>query len=118
VPYKDPNDPRKKEALKKSSAKYYVANKQKVILSNAKHRKNKRVEWQEFKATFACTVCGFSHPAALDFHHIDRTNYKSVNKLAQQGLYKQAKEEIKKCIVLCANCHRIHHSEEKKNPAL
>ena len=113
MPYKDPNDPRKKEVARK----HYMANKQKVLVANAKHRRNKRVEWQVFKATLSCTHCGFSHPAAMDFHHVFKLAHKSVNKLAQQGLYKQAREEIKKCIVLCANCHRIHHSEEKKNPA-
>jgi transcription elongation factor Elf1 len=118
MPYKNPNDPRKKESSRKSSAKHYADNKQKVLVANAKHRKNKRVEWQAFKATFACAHCGFNHPAALDFHHVDRTDHKSVNYLAQQGLYKKAKEEIKKCIALCANCHRILHFEEIKNPAL
>jgi hypothetical protein len=117
MPYKDPNDPRKKELSKKNSAKHYANNKQKVLIANAKHRKNKRIEWQAFKATLACTKCGFNHPAALDFHHVFKLDHKSVNKLAQQGLYKQARAEIKKCVVLCANCHRIHHHEEKKNPA-
>jgi predicted HNH restriction endonuclease len=37
-----------------------------------------------------------------------------VNLLAQQGKYKEAAEEIKKCIPLCANCHRIVHYEEHK----
>lgn len=115
MPYKDPKDPRRKEV----SRKHYAANKEKVLIANAKHRKNKRAEWQAFKATFACSHCGFSHPAALDFHHVFKLDHKSVNKLAQQGLYKQAREEIKKCIALCANCHRIHHHEllQKKNPA-
>ena len=113
MPYKDPKDPRRKEVARK----HYVANKQKVLVANAKHRKNKRAEWQAFKATLSCTKCGFSHPAAIDFHHVFKLDYRSVNKLAQQGLYKQARAEIKKCIVLCANCHRIHHHEEKKNPA-
>ena len=119
MPYKDPKDPRKKEAQKRGSAKHYATNKEKVLVVNAKHRKNKRTEWQAFKATLACTQCGFNHPAALDFHHIDRTNHQSVNRLAGDGKYAQAKEEIKKCIALCANCHRIHHYElnQKKNPA-
>jgi len=115
MPYKDPKDPRKKDV----AHRHYAANKQKVLIANAKHRKNKRAEWQAFKATLACTNCGFSHPAAMDFHHVFKLAYKSVNKLAGDGKYAQAKEEIKKCIALCANCHRIHHYElnQKKNPA-
>ena len=118
MPYKDPNDPRKKEALKKGSAKYYVANKQKVILANAKHRKNKRAEWQAFKATLACTNCGFSHPAAMDFHHVFKLAHKSVNKLAGDGKYAQAKEEIKKCIALCAKCFMPLGTSVVKNQPL
>jgi hypothetical protein len=119
MPYKDPNDPRRKESFKKSSAKHYAENKEKVLIANAKHRRNKRVEWQTFKATLSCTKCGFNHPAAMDFHHVFKLDHKSVNKLASDGKYAQARAEIKKCIVLCANCHRIHHHEllQKKNPA-
>jgi len=112
MPYKDPNDPRKKISFKKSSAKHYAQNKEKVLVANSKNRKNKRAEWQAFKATLACTNCGFSHPAAMDFHHVFKLDHKSVNKLASDGKYAQARAEIKKCIVLCANCHRIHHYKE------
>ena len=112
MPYKDPNDPRKKISFKKSSAKHYAQNKEKVLTANSKHRKSKRVEWQAFKATFSCTKCGFSHTAAMDFHHVFKLDHKSVNKLASDGKYAQARAEIKKCIVLCANCHRIHHYKE------
>ena len=110
MPYKDASV-RKLKAVE-YSRKYYLANKEKSLVLNAKNRKKKRVAWQEFKASLSCTKCNFSHPAALDFHHVDRTDHRSVNKLVQDGQYKKAHEEIKKCIVLCANCHRIHHHEE------
>jgi predicted HNH restriction endonuclease len=117
MPYKDPNDPRKRASLKRSSAKYYEGNKKKAIDANLESRRRNRELWQQFKSGLKCEHCGFSHPAALDFHHIDRTNKKSVNKLASNGMYKQAIQELHKCVVLCANCHRITHHEEK-NPAL
>jgi hypothetical protein len=117
MPYKDPNDPRKRASLKRSSARYYEDNRQKAIQANSIVRKKKREAWQAFKQGLKCEHCGFSHPAALDFHHVDRTNKKSVNQLAGNGMYKQAIQELKKCMVLCANCHRIHHHNEK-NPAL
>jgi hypothetical protein len=67
-----------------------------------------------------CEHCGEDHPATFDFHHVkkDPDNVK-VHKLIKNGAYKKILEEIKKCIVLCANCHRKHHYEEaqaKKDP--
>lgn len=105
----------KKINQKKNTRAYYERNREEIKKRAATLKRQKRKEWYAFKATFACIHCGFSHPAALDFHHVDRTNYRSVNKLAQFGNYKAAKEEIKKCVCLCANCHRIHHHEEREH---
>jgi len=59
----------------------------------------------EYKISKGCVDCGYSaHHAALDFDHIadDKSfnvcNAKSIN---------AAKDEIKKCEVVCSNCHRI-----------
>ena len=115
MPYKDPNDPRKKENLRKSSARYYASNKEKVQAATNKNKKDNRKLWNEFKATQKCSTCGANHPAVIDFHHVVRDHTKqSVHHLAKNGQYKRAMEEIKKCIPLCANCHRIHHYEERK----
>ena len=112
MPYKDPKVRKRKNA--EYNQKHYEENKVKVKARAAQLKRIKRAEWYAFKATFSCIHCGFNHPAALDFHHVDRTNYRSVNKLAQAGNYKAAKDEIKKCVALCANCHRIHHHEERQ----
>jgi hypothetical protein len=112
MPYKDANVKKLKHA--EYSRDYYIKNGDKVRKRASELKREKRKEWAKFKSTIKCTNCGFSHSAAIDFHHVDRTNHKSVNALAQQGKYKEAIEEIKKCIPLCANCHRIHHHEEHK----
>jgi hypothetical protein len=113
MPYKDPKVRKAKGA--EYSKKYYEANKQKSLVANATHRKKKRVEFQQWKATLVCAHCGFSHVAALDFHHTDtRTKEGIISELIRQGQFKKARTETDKCIVLCANCHRIHHYEEKK----
>ena len=58
--------------------------------------------------------------AALDFHHEDPTTKEgNVHRFVSNGQFAKVYEEIKKCIVLCANCHRIHHwedREQKKKP--
>lgn len=117
MPYKDASVRKARHAV--YSREYYLANKDKTLIANAKTRKKNKEAWIEYKSSLACTKCGFSHPAALDFHHVDpNTKTDNVHKLASNGQYKKAHKEIEKCIVLCANCHRIHHYIEKKNPAL
>jgi hypothetical protein len=111
MPYKDQEI--RKAYHKERSHEHYEANKEKIKQRNAATRKKRREEWQEYKATLSCTKCGFNHPAALDFHHEDpSTKTGNVYSFAAGGQYKKAREEIKKCIVLCANCHRIHHHNE------
>ena len=116
MPYKDESVRKQKHA--EYSRKHYLgkyAERREQI--NARRQKLKK-EWGVFKHTLKCTKCNFSHPAALDFHHEDPTQKENVvSNLISNGQFARAYEEIKKCIVLCANCHRIHHYEEKKNPA-
>jgi hypothetical protein len=62
-----------------------------------------------------CSKCGYNkNLSAFDFHHIDPNTKKM--KLDQRSLsnssMKLIMEEFEKCEVLCANCHREHHSPE------
>jgi hypothetical protein len=99
----------------KYGRKWYEKNKEKQLAANARVKQRRRKEWAEFKATLSCTQCGENHPATLDFHHTDPTQKDNgVYRLISSGHFKRAHEEIKKCIVLCANCHRKHHYEERQ----
>lgn len=57
-----------------------------------------------------CKECGYAgHPAALNFHHRDPST-KSFE-LSANGLLLAARwDEVKKCDLLCANCHSIRHT--------
>ena len=115
MPYKDVNVRKKKH--KEYSRKHYESNYAKRREEINVRRRRLKAEWDAFKCTLRCTKCGFDHHAALDFHHEDpSTKEGNVNRYVSNAQYKKAYEEIKKCIVLCANCHRIHHYEEKKKP--
>lgn len=54
-----------------------------------------------------CARCGYSkYIGALEFHHLDRkTKNVSPGRARSRG-WKRFFEEVKKCILLCANCHR------------
>ena len=73
----------------------------------------------EFKKTASCVRCGFSHPAAIQFHHWDAATKKFDISSAPtlEKSIPQVLEEMKKCEVICANCHLIHHYEERQQLA-
>lgn len=62
-----------------------------------------------------CEICGYDkNIAAFDFHHITPKDKKislDARHLSNQSM-SVILEELKKCILLCANCHRETHSPE------
>lgn len=62
------------------------------------------------RSMFGCRICGENEPVALDFHHLDPTKKDTeVPKLLSYSREK-LKTEIRKCVILCSNCHRKHHA--------
>ena len=112
MPYKDPAV--RKQKHKEYSRKHYEANKETVKARSAVARRSFRKEWEEFKKKQSCIKCGFAHPAAIDFHHVQRhPSNRKLYKLLANRSFKIALEEVQKCVPMCANCHRIHHYEER-----
>ena len=61
-----------------------------------------------------CVVCGEKDPSCLDFHHRDpSTKEGHIGEFRHFGT-KRVLAEIAKCDVLCANCHRKHHRDERQ----
>ena len=126
MPYKDPE--KRKLKHREYSRKHYEANKGAVIEKTKKRKQTVRKQWIELKESAKCISCGFAHPAAIDFHHVNPSSSdRKIFELLRCNNFNGALEEIKKCVPLCANCHRVHHYDErvikrrqrkKKNPAL
>ena len=78
----------------------------KNLSTRNKQRKREAVE------TFGnrCYDCGNTFPdCCFDFHHLD-SDSKDMNPSAVLRLSKERIEtELEKCVLLCANCHRIRH---------
>lgn len=55
----------------------------------------------------ACMVCGYSRCfGALEFHHVDRTAKAfAIGGKKTKGL-EALKPELRKCVLLCSNCHK------------
>lgn len=73
----------------------------------------------ELKQDLSCSRCPESDPACLDFHHRDPSE-----KLFEitAGMFSRSRakvlNEIAKCDVLCANCHRKLHRDERRTVRL
>ena len=94
---------------------HYEINKAKYI-SKASINKKVFVTWfEDLKKELQCEKCGEKRHWVLDFHHNDPSKKDgNVSSFSRKGNKKKLLEEIKKCKVLCANCHRDFHYKEKQ----
>jgi hypothetical protein len=92
--------------------KWYAKNKESEI-AHVTRRKNEIRAWlQTYKLNLKCIQCGETHPATLEFHHLQGVEKdRNIACMVNDGVsIKKILLEIEKCVVLCANCHRkIHH---------
>ena len=61
-----------------------------------------------------CCRCGYdTSPAALTFHHRDRTEKEADVGTMLDWSWTKLKEELDKCDLMCFNCHMVLHYMEK-----
>jgi len=78
-----------------------------------RHSKQMRKIIRRYKTMYGCVFCGYKkHPDAIHFDHIDpSTKKREISTM--WGYSKEAiKEEMKKCRLLCANCHAEHTAKQ------
>ncbi|MEX0932321.1 MAG: hypothetical protein WDZ61_00295 [Parcubacteria group bacterium] len=66
-----------------------------------------------------CMKCGWrGNQAALQFHHNDSKGKEfAIGNVANKS-WDSIKQEMKKCSLLCANCHAIEHSTKNNEKFL
>lgn len=65
------------------------------------------------KLTLGCIDCGYkAHPAALEFDHVEGEKRFNVGGMGARS-WESVFAELAKCVVRCANCHRIKTMEER-----
>lgn len=76
-----------------------------------KYKKEKAVIYKGGK----CERCGYDKCiGALEFHHINPEDKIYAVKNLMVRRWELIQQEIDKCILLCANCHREEHWHERK----
>jgi len=78
--------------------------------------KERRRKFLHEKEKDFCSVCGYNKCfAALDYHHLDPSTKKfNISQMGYNCSERLFREELEKCICLCANCHRELHEEERR----
>jgi len=101
--------PRCKECDRAWRSDYYENNKDQFIENNKRQYKKLRELVKSRKTGVPCADCGNTFPSyAMDFDHRDGSSkIDKVSTLVYRGSERLITEEISKCDVVCAVCHRI-----------
>jgi len=76
---------------------------------NGKKEKRRRYWLNRYKVAKGCAKCGFKvHSAALDFYHPSGKSDGVAGMMTHP--LRRLFAEIRLCVLLCANCHRIEHA--------
>jgi hypothetical protein len=88
---------------------HYVAHKQRYIKEALRHKQALVAERAayliEFFRDHPCVDCGETDPLVLEFDHLKAKNF-NIAKGLRDRKWQAVLDEIAKCDVVCANCHR------------
>jgi DNA-binding CsgD family transcriptional regulator len=112
--------------IARSTVICYVENKRVKLTDDERNHKNyervksRRQQLKQLAVDYKggkCNNCGYDKSIwAFDFHHInpEKKDF-SISRYLTLS-WNKIKDELDKCIMLCANCHReLHHNEYKKS---
>jgi len=99
-------DPAKQKVY---SRRYYERHKADYLARNAIKRKRIAEWFAEYKSQNPCVDCKTLYPAyVMDFDHLPGTvKLHHPNQLVNRLSWRALRDELDKCELVCANCHRI-----------
>ena len=91
---------------------WYKENKDRRVKQIRAYQAKQINKLRKYKIEHGCSVCGYDKCAeALDFHHRDAKDKEmSISKMKGYS-FETTLREIKKCKVLCKNCHAEGHAK-------
>lgn len=108
---------RRKEGSEVRKREYYARHKEKIA-ARVKARHAEAREWMNELKRRPCMDCGrVFPPCAMDFDHQPETAKKFVPSRLKSVSKKLAMEELSKCDVVCACCHRIRTYKRTHEPS-
>lgn len=87
---------------------------QKIVLNNAMLQKERNTLIVEQAKQCGCQKCGEKRLYLMEFHHKNpKEKVNTIAHMIKSSSEQNLIQEMEKCIVLCANCHREFHFFEK-----
>ena len=117
MPYKDPA--KKKAYMREYNKHWYQANKtprkliEKSVINKRKNRREKKT-WLHNRLGNICERCGEDDNHVLDIHHTDPSYKQGSRKMINDYSWADLLAKAHTLQLLCANCHRKLHAEERK----
>ena len=107
--------PTKNRDAQRQYQRTHYANNRKQVKREVVVRRELIRQWlRDYKSRQRCQECGENDSVVLDFHHRNSEEKDSeIGNAWRRGWgKKRILAEIKKCDVLCANCHRRLHGRD------
>ncbi len=105
-----------RNCVAKYTKQHYLENKSYYIKKAKINRKNAQVRLREFlfnyKKDHPCIDCGETDPIVLEFDHLHNKSDGLASMVTRAFSLRIIIEEIAKCEVVCANCHRKRTSKQ------
>lgn len=103
-----------RECNREKSKEYYNSNRERHKEATTA-RKNRLIvdnlaKFRELKSSCRCSLCPEAEPICLDFHHTKDKEQEIIRAIHRGWSWDRVLLEMKKCVVLCANCHRKVHA--------
>lgn len=74
--------------------------------------RKRKIEAVAYKGGKCARCNGVFNPCVYDFHHLDPSEKLAKPSQFLSGSWDKLAMELDKCIMVCANCHRLIHEEE------
>ena len=120
MPYADPE--KKKQYMKAYNKQWYANNKgpRNLVGKAVNNKRNLRLQkkrWLFARMGGACERCGADEIEVLDVHHTDPSYKESRQKQITDYSWDALLGKAHTLQLLCSNCHRKHHAEERRSNA-
>jgi hypothetical protein len=105
------------ECYAKIKAKHYKKNKSKYMSAQQKARQRNRDFIRECLQNSSCTDCKNPDWRLLEFDHVRGTKFAGISEMCftRKCSVEKIQEEIDKCDIVCANCHRLRSYARQEN---